>query len=171
MRRSRVSRSSPRTALSVAPAIRMATMVAASASTARSASTLRISGWSIRYAPNAFRCWAWWMARVSPLRMLVALPSVQSSRVRLTISMMVGTPRPSSPTSHAIAPSYSISLEALPWLPSLFFSRCTNIRLRLPSGRIRGSMKAAQPAGRLGEHQEDVAHRRAEVNHLWPVRL
>ena len=48
MRRSGVSRSSPRTAPSVAPAIRIATMVAASASTARSASTLRISGWSIR---------------------------------------------------------------------------------------------------------------------------
>ena len=48
IRRSSVSRSSPRTALSVAPAIRIASMVAASASTARSASTLRISGWSIR---------------------------------------------------------------------------------------------------------------------------
>jgi hypothetical protein len=48
IRRSSASVWSPRTALSVAPAIRIATMVAASASTARSASTLRISGWSIR---------------------------------------------------------------------------------------------------------------------------
>ncbi|CNW04928.1 Uncharacterised protein [Mycobacterium tuberculosis] len=48
MRRSSASVSFPRTALSVAPAIRIATMVAASASTARSASTLRINGWSIR---------------------------------------------------------------------------------------------------------------------------
>jgi hypothetical protein len=35
-------------ALSVAPAIRIATIVAASASTAKSANTLRISGWSMR---------------------------------------------------------------------------------------------------------------------------
>ncbi len=79
--------------------------------------------------------------------MLVALPSVQSSRVMFTISMMVGTPRPSSPTSHAVAPSYSISLEALAWLPSLFFSRWMNMRLRVPSGSTRGRKKQLSPPG------------------------
>src|ERR1700735_3245388 len=70
--------------------------------------------------------------------MLVALPSVQSSRVRLTISMMVGTPRPSSPTSHAVAPSYSTSLDALAWLPSLAFSRChLELRVVVPAGQQR----------------------------------
>ncbi|MNF48936.1 hypothetical protein D3C84_301980 [compost metagenome] len=48
---------------------------------------------------------------------------MQSKRVRETISMMVGTPRPSSPTIQASAPRYSTSLEALDQLPSLFFSR------------------------------------------------
>ena len=91
--------------------------------------------------------------------MLVALPSVQSSRVRLTISMMVGTPRPSSPTSHAVAPSYSTSLEALALLPSLSLRRCSRIRLRLPSGSTRGRKKQDSPLGSLREHQEDVAHR------------
>ena len=110
------------------------------------------------------------MARVSPLRMLVALPSVQSSRVRLTISMMVGTPRPSSPTSHAVAPSYSTSLEALAWLPSLSLSRCRNIRLRVPSGRIRGRKKQDKPPGAWASTRK-TSHIGAEVNHLCPVRL
>ena len=102
--------------------------------------------------------------------MLVALPSVQSSRVRLTISMMVGTPRPSSPTSQATAPSYSISLEALAWLPSLSLSRCTNIRLRAPSGSIRGNRKHDSPPGACASTRK-MSHIGAEVNHLCPVRL
>ena len=48
---------------------------------------------------------------------------MQSKRVMATISMMVGTPRPSSPTIHAKAPRNSTSLEALEQLPSLFFRR------------------------------------------------
>ena len=50
---------------------------------------------------------------------------MQSKRVMATISMMVGTPRPSSPIIQARAPRYSTSLEALAQLPSLFFRRCT----------------------------------------------
>ena len=100
--------------------------------------------------------------------MLVALPSAQSSRVRLTISMMVGTPRPSSPTSHAVAPSYSISLEALAWLPSLSLSRCMNIRLRLPSGKIRGRGSSDSPPGAWASTRK-MSHIGAEVNHLCPV--
>ncbi|CRR11434.1 hypothetical protein PAERUG_P54_1_London_24_VIM_2_04_13_05255 [Pseudomonas aeruginosa] len=48
---------------------------------------------------------------------------MQSKRVMATISMMVGTPRPSSPTIQARAPRYSISLEAFDQLPSLSFRR------------------------------------------------
>ena len=97
--------------------------------------------------------------------MLVALPRVQSSRVRLTISMMVGTPRPSSPTNHAVAPSYSTSLDALAWLPSLSLSRCRNIRLRVPSGSTRGSRKQDSPPGACASTRK-MSHIGAEVNHL-----
>ena len=102
--------------------------------------------------------------------MLVALPSVQSSRVRLTISMMVGTPRPSSPTIQAIAPSYSISLEALAWLPSLSLRRWMNIRLRVPSGSTRGRKKQLNPPGAWASTR-NTSLMAAEVNHLWPVRV
>ncbi len=47
----------------------MASTVAASDSTARSASTLRISGWSIRSLPKAARWRAWWMACSTAVRM------------------------------------------------------------------------------------------------------
>ena len=100
--------------------------------------------------------------------MLVALPRVQSSRVRFTISMMVGTPRPSSPTSHAVAPSYSTSLDALAWFPSLFFKRCNSIRLRLPSGSTRGRKKQLKPPGACASTRKK-SHIGAEVNHLCPV--
>ena len=100
----------------------------------------------------------------------VALPSVQSSRVRLTISMMVGTPRPSSPTSHAVAPSYSTSEEALAWLPSLVFNRCSSIRLRLPSGSTRGRKKQLSPPGARASTR-NTSLIAAEVNHLCPVRV
>ena len=91
-------------ARSVAPASLVIRAVAASDSRARSARTLRIRGWSISFLPNAPRCLAWWTARVTPYRMPAAEPITQSSRVRLTISRMVRTPRPSSPTSQAVAP-------------------------------------------------------------------
>ena len=102
--------------------------------------------------------------------MLVALPSAQSSRVRLTISMMTDTPRPSSPTNHAVAPSYSISDEALAWLPSLSLSRCSSIRLRLPSGSTRGRKKQLNPPGAWASTKK-MSHIGAEVNHLCPVKV
>src|ERR1700733_16171737 len=97
--------------------------------------------------------------------MLVALPSVQSNLVRLTISMMVGTPRPSSPTNHAVAPSYSTSLDALALLPSLSLSRCNSIRLRLPSDSTRGRKKQDSPPGACASTRKtsDIG---ADVNHL-----
>ena len=93
---------------------------------------------------------------------------VQSRRVMLTISMMVGTPRPSSPTSQPTAPSYSSSAEALDLLPSLSLSRIRCRRLRLPSGRTRGSTKQLRPPGAWASvrKRSDIG---AEVNHLCPV--
>ncbi|MNY57726.1 hypothetical protein D3C86_1939750 [compost metagenome] len=70
---------------------------------------------------------------------------MQSKRVMATISMMVGTPRPSSPTIQARAPRYSTSLEAFDQLPSLFFRRWIYSSLRVPSGRWRGSRKQVRP--------------------------
>ena len=79
--------------------------------------------------------------------MVEADPITQSSRVIVTISMIVGTPRPSAPTAHPSAPSYSISAEALARLPSLFFNRCNRMPLRVPSGSTRGTAKHVRPPG------------------------
>ena len=97
-----------------------------------------------------------------------AVPRVQSSRVMLTISTMVRTPRPSSPTRHATAPSYSISEEALDLLPSLSLSRIRCIGLRAPSGRTRGTRKHDSPSAvwASARKRSDIG---ADVNHLWPV--
>ena len=65
------------------------------------------------------------MAWVSAWRINELEPIMQSKRVEETISMMVGTPRPSSPIIQASAPRYSTSLDAFDQLPSLFFSRWT----------------------------------------------
>ena len=99
--------------------------VAASDSMARSASTLTMSGWSARRLPNALRCAACHVAWATAARIPAAVPMTQSRRVWLTISMIVGTPRPGSPTRRARAPRSSISLEALERLPSLSFRRCS----------------------------------------------
>ncbi len=144
------------------------TAVAASDSSTRSASTLRISGWSARALPNALRWVAWWTACVTPYRMPEAEPMTQSSRVMLTISMMVLTPRPSSPTRWATAPSYSTSAEALDLLPSLSFSRMIRMALREPSGSTRGSRKHESPPGACASTRK-TSHMGAELNHLWPV--
>ena len=62
-----------------------------------------MSGWSISSFPNAERCAAWWVAYPTARRMFVVVPITQSSRVWPTISMIVGTPRPGSPTRCASA--------------------------------------------------------------------
>ncbi len=121
-------------------------MVAASLSSARSASTALIAGWSISRFWKAERCavchsdWAR-LARICP-----AEPITQSSRVSWTIRMIVATPRPSSPTRWASAPWYSISDEALDLSPSLSLSRITRKpALRSPSGSQRGTRKQVRP--------------------------
>uniref|UniRef100_A0A6J5ZXM0 Unannotated protein n=1 Tax=freshwater metagenome TaxID=449393 RepID=A0A6J5ZXM0_9ZZZZ len=82
--------------------------------------------------------------------------------------MIVGTPRPGSPTIRASAPSYSTSLEALERLPSLSFSRSILILLREPSGRILGSAKQESPSGACARIRKRSLPG-AEQNHLWPV--
>ena len=134
----------------------------------RSASTFCIRGWSISSLPKADRCAAWWVARATPSRIPDVEPSTQSRRVWLTISMMVGTPRPSSPTICAQAPSNSTSLDAFERFPSLSFRRWRWKRLRVPSGRIRGSRKHDSPPSACASTR-NASHIGAEQNHLWPV--
>ena len=92
----------------------------------------------------------------------------QSRRVWPTISMIVCTPRPGSPTIRASAPCSSISLDAFERLPSLSFNRCRCMALRVPSGRIRGSAKHDRPSGACASTRKR-SHIGAEQNHLWPV--
>ena len=77
------------------------------------------------------------------------------------MSMIVRTPRPSSPTSQASAPSSSISLDAFDRLPSLSFSRwMPDPRLRSPSGSQRGTRKHDSPPGAWASIRNTSRHRR-----------
>ena len=98
----------------------------------------------------------------------MAAPITQSSRVWLTISMIVGTPRPSSPTMRAQAPRNSTSLEALERLPSLSLSRWMWKALRSPSGVQRGIRKQEMPDS-VWARTRKASHIGAEQNHLWPM--
>ena len=114
----------------------------------------------------------WWVALTTAARIPAAAPITQSRRVWPTISMIVGTPRPGSPTIRAQAPCSSISEEALEWLPSLSFRRWMWNSLRLPSGRIRGSKKHDSAGGSQSvawastRKKSDIG---AEQNHLCPT--
>ena len=67
--------------------------------------------------------------------MPAAEPMTQSSRVWLTIVMMVAMPRPSSPIRSPHTSSNSISPDAFERFPSLSFRRWMCTGLREPSGR------------------------------------
>jgi hypothetical protein len=101
--------------------------------------------------------------------MTAVAPSTQSSLVWLTISMMVRTPRPSSPTRRPRTPAISISLDAFDRSPSLSFSRWMRIGLRDPSGHQRGTQKQVRPPAAWPSIRKasDIG---AEQNHLCPVR-
>ncbi len=153
---------------STAAASRIASAVAASDSSARSASSVAISGCSASTRPNAERWAAWCVACATAWRMSALDPSTQSSRVAATISTIVRTPRPSSPSRRARVPSSSISAEALDRLPSLSFSRCSRRTLREPSGSTRGTTKQVSPPGAWASMRK-TSLIGAEQNHLWPV--
>ncbi|GDY61904.1 hypothetical protein SAV14893_012970 [Streptomyces avermitilis] len=115
----------------------------------------------------------WWIACATACRISDADPRTQSSRVAATISMIVRTPRPSSPTRRAQVPSNSTSLDALDRLPSLSLSRWTRNTLRVPSSSTRGTRKQVRPPPSVAEaacastrNPSDIG---AEQNHLWPV--
>ncbi len=93
---------------------------------------------------------------------------MQSSRVCWTISMIVRTPRPSSPTSVPHVSNISISLDAFDRSPSLSFRRWIRMGFRVPSGRQRGTKKQLRPPGATASirNPSDIG---AEQNHLWPV--
>jgi hypothetical protein len=67
----------------------MASAVAASDSSARSAITVCMSGASASRLPNALRWATWCAASVRAALVRAAEPSTQSSRVIVTISMIV----------------------------------------------------------------------------------
>ncbi len=106
------------------------------------------------------------------MRISVAEDITQSSRVQLTISMIVLTPCPSGPTSQATVPSNSGSDEALDRLPSLSFSRWMRKVLRVPSGSTRGTRKQDRPPcplpGATWASTRNTSHIGADVNHLCP---
>ena len=146
---------------STAPASRSASVVAASDSSARSASTLRISGWSI--SGRRTRCGAGrgGSPAPAPARMPAAEPS------------------------HAVQPGHRDHLDDRPDAPALLADQPGHrvVELRLAAGvaavaqlvlepldaervaaAVRqhpGHQEAATARRRLGQHQEQVAHRRA----------
>ncbi len=168
IRRSAASCGSARS--STAEASRSASTVAASDSTARSATTFCISGLSASSEPNAERCATCHDASETARRISPAEPSTQSSRVAATISMIVRTPRPSSPSRSATVPSNSSSDEALERLPSLSLRRTTSSWLRVPSGSTRGTTKQVTPPAACASTRK-TSFIGAEVNHLWPCRV
>jgi hypothetical protein len=93
---------------------------------------------------------------------------MQSKRVIATISMMVRTPLPSSPTIQASAPRSSVSLDALETLPILRFRRSTCMAFLLPSGRQRGIRKHDSPAGVCASTRK-ASHIGADTKYLWPT--
>ena len=105
---------------------------------------------------------------VSPLSMLVALTSLESSLARLTIPTTVGMPRPSSPTSHAVSPSYSISRTRRHDCRACS-SAAQYIRCDCRQQHTR-QQKAGQPARCLA-NTRTMSHIVAEVNHSRPTRL
>ena len=155
---------------STAAASRSASAVAASDSTARSAITFCISGFSESSEPKADRCATCHDASASARRINEAEPRTQSSRVAATISMIVRTPRPSSPSRCAQVPLNSSSQEALERLPSLSLRRTTSSRLRSPDGNTRGTTKQVTPSGACASTR-NMSFIGAEVNHLWPCRV
>ena len=91
-----------------------------------------------------------------------AEPITQSRRVCVTISMIVATPRPSSPSRRAAAPRNSTSEDGSERVPSLSLRRW----ISMPGPR--STTKQVRPAGTWASTRK-TSHIGAEQNHLWPV--
>ena len=130
-------------------------------STARSASTLAING-----------CWIEGLAERARPRVVDRLrqtalshdrgrPSTQSSRVWLTISMIVRTP--ATLIADAAPDVVELDLAGVRAVAQLVLQTLDPEGLRPPSGAHRGTQKQDSPPGGVREHQEPVRHRcRAE---------
>ena len=94
--------------------------------------------------------------------MPAAEPITQSSRVWVTISMIVATPRPSSPSRRAAAPRNSTSDDGSERVPSLSLRRWSS------KPGPRSTTKQVRPAGACASTR-NTSHIGAEQNHLWPV--
>ena len=92
------------------------------------------------------------MAWTVPTRIPDADPIRQSSRVWLTIRMMVCTPRPSSPTRRPVTPRNSTSDEGSERVPSLSLSRWTWKPGSAPSIRKQDSPAGAWASVRKTSH-------------------
>ena len=134
--------------------------VAASDSIARSARTFAISGCSTSRFPKAERCSACQIACATPARIPDAEPIVQSRRVWLTISMIVGDaaalladhPRPGAAEldlARGVRAVAELVLEPL-----------DVEAVALAVGRPARQQEAGDAALGLGEDEEGVAHRR-----------
>jgi hypothetical protein len=91
--------------------------------------------------------------------------------VWVTISMIVGTPRPSGPSRRAGAARNSTSEEGSERVPSLSLRRWNSIRPPpwVPSvPGSRSSRKHESPPGACASTRK-TSHGGYEQNHLWPV--
>jgi hypothetical protein len=99
------------------------------------------------------------------------VPRAQSSRVMVPISRICGMPRPSPPTSQAVAPLNSTSELALALLPNLCFQA-------LDVDGVEGARRARHAAGTgssgppaVCARIRNASHMGAEKNHLCPVTV
>ena len=93
-------------------------------------------------------------------RACAALPSTQSSRVAVTISMIVAMPRPGSPISQAVAPVVLDLGGGVRPVPQLVLQALDAQRVPAAVGQHARQQEARQALGCLREDQEQVAHRR-----------
>ena len=163
----RSARSCSSSSRSTAAASRIARAVAASDSTARSATTFCMSGLSASRPPNAARRLTCQEASATARRIRDADPRTQSSRVAATISMIVGTPRPSSPRRRARrAPELQLR-GCVRAVAELVLEPLDGERVARAIGQHAGNDEAGQPVGACARTRK-TSFIGADVNHLWP---
>ena len=92
-------------------------------------------------------------------------PSMQSTRFSATMSLIVRTPLPASPTIQASAPRSSSSHEAFETLPILRYRRCMWSAFFDLSGRQRGIRKQLKPRS-VWANVRKASHIGAETKNL-----